>query len=156
MASTPITSSALRLIAGCSLALMSAASSSVVFAHGGHHDEHQNVGSERHGNAGHGWSDRGEHHRHQHHHPKRPLHGPGSSHDPVVYHPPVKPISKPVAGAGPAKPAGTTVVRDHRTPPPRPHGPGRVNPHCNKGDITGCTVRDHRTPPPTQCLGDLC
>jgi len=116
--------------------------------------------NEQHASIGHGWNERGDdhyhHHRH-HNHPNRPpLHGPRSSYNPVVYHPPVKPIPKPVAGAGPVKQAGTTIVRDHRTAPPRRYGPGRVSAHCNKGDITGCEVRDYRTPSSTQCLGDLC
>jgi len=158
MTGTSIIRIALCLLAGCSLALMSTAGGPVL-AHG-HHDDYSRS-NEQHASTGHGWNDRGDdhyhRHRHHHHHNQPPLHGLESSHNPVVYNPPVKPIPKPVAGAGPVKQAGTTIVRDHRTPPPRGrYGGGRVNAHCNKGDITGCEVRDHRTPPPTQCLGDLC
>lgn len=149
----PITRIALGLIAGCSLVLVTAAGSGLAYAHASHEDHHNDTG-EQHASTGHGWNDHDDHYHHHHHH-KPPVHGPGSSHNPVVYHPPVKPIPKPVAGTGPVKQAGTTIVRDHRTPPPR-HLGGHINPHCNKGDISGCEVRDHRTPPPTQCLGDLC
>ena len=141
MTHTSITQITLRLIAGCSLALMTAATGGPVLAHN-HHDDHNSGASEHH------------YHHHHHHHP--PLHGSGSSHHPIVYHPPVKPIPKPVVGVGPVKQAGTTVVRDHRTPPSHVHGGGRPNSHCNDHNITGCTVRDHRAPPPTQCLGNLC
>jgi hypothetical protein len=143
-------SMALRLIAGCSLALMTGAA----FAHD-HHDGHSAL-VEQHASAGHGWNERGDDHYHHHHHHKPPLHGPGSSHNPVVYHPPVRPIPKPVVSAGPVKQAATTIVRDHRTPPPRYGGGGRPDAHCKQGDFSACGARDHRTPPPTQCFGDLC
>jgi hypothetical protein len=32
-------------------------------------------------------SDEGHHRYHRHHHPTGPVHGPGSSHNPIVYHP---------------------------------------------------------------------
>jgi hypothetical protein len=76
----------------------------------------------------------GNYWRHHHHHHigggpggLGPVHGPGSSHNPIVYHPPVKPIRPPVAVAGPAKlpkPPNQTfcqfqesggVLRDHRS-----------------------------------------
>lgn len=58
-----------------------------------------------------------------------PVHGPGSSHNPIISHPA----------------QSTTVVRDHRHPSPRPGH--HYNPHCNHRDITGCSnVRDHRKP----------
>ena len=31
------------------------------------------------------------------------VHGPGSSHNPIIYHPPVRPVRLPIAGVGPAK-----------------------------------------------------
>jgi hypothetical protein len=70
---------------------------------------------------------------HHHHHPGNgpgglgAVHGPGSSHNPIVYHPPVRPVRPPVAGVGPAKlprPVNLTfcqfqesggVLRDHRS-----------------------------------------
>ncbi len=174
---TPRTAKAgLQLIAGCSLALLIAAGGAA-FAHGGDHGgNHGGNGGDHFSNSHDHFSDGGhgrcidcgrrshggdwdDDHHHHHHHPvmtgNPPLHGPASSHNPIVYHPPVKPISAPIVGVGPAKPTGTTVVRDHRTP--QPHGGGhRFNPKCNQHNITGCEVRDHRAPTPTQCLGNLC
>jgi hypothetical protein len=58
-----------------------------------------------------------------------PVHGPGSSHNPLIYHPA----------------QSTTVVRDHRRPSPRPGH--HYDPHCNHRNFIGCpNVRDHRKP----------
>ncbi len=162
----------LRLIAGCSLALLIAASGAA-FAHGGGHGagdhvgnagDHFSNGGDQSSNGGHGrcidcgawthgdgWG--GDHYHHHHHRPATtgnppPLHGPGSSHNPIVSHP--------LHGPGSShNPIIAPAIRDHRTPQPRPER-GRINPNCNQHNITGCEVRDHRTPPPTQCLGNLC
>lgn len=115
-------------------ALMLAPSSSA-FAHDHHGD---------------GWNDSDSHHHHHHHdHDKGPgglgpVHGSGSSHNPVVSHP-----------------SPTPVVRDHRKPKTvrdhRHHGFGhRYNPRCNKHNTTRYKVTDHRTPPKPQCYGNLC
>ena len=155
-----IAKAGLHLIAGCSLVLLVGAGAGTAFAHGGGggHGGGTHLGNndDHLGNGGHGrcvncgdghWG--GEHH----HHPKMagnpPLHGPRSSHNPIVYHP--------VHGPGSSHDPIVTpvmVVRDHRTPPPR--GGARPNHRCNSHNITGCEVRDHRTPPAPQCLGDLC
>lgn len=61
-----------------------------------------------------------------------PVHGPGSSHNPV----------------------SAPIVRDHRPRPPRPNPIAqRCRRHWN---APGCNVRDHRTPPPIPCYGNLC
>ena len=61
-----------------------------------------------------------------------PVHGPGSSHNPIV----------------------APVVRDHRRPQPRPSPiAARCRRHWN---APYCDVRDHRTPPPIPCYGNLC
>ena len=109
-----IAKTGLHLIAGCSLVLLVGTGVGTAFAHGG----------------GSGHSGGTEHHDHPTMAGNPPLHGPGSSHNPIV--------------------TPVTVVRDHRTPPPRP------NRYCNHHNIKGCEVRDHRTPPAPQCLGDLC
>ena len=159
-----------RIIAGCSLAALIAAGGGTALAHGGRHNggDHFSNGSDHLDNEGHGrcvdcggkrWSSssnwnggHGPHHHHHHHHPtmtgyQPPLHGRGSSHNPIIYHP----VHGPGSSHDPIV-APVTVVRDHRTPPPR----HRYNPRCNNRDITGCEVRDHRTRPAPQCLGDLC
>ena len=188
----------LRVLTGCSCALLLVVSSAAL-AHGGHnshnsggnHDNHRLMhNSSNHGGdwgGNHGWHH--NHHHHRHHKSAStgpgglgPVHGQGSSHHPIVAHPPKVP--KPVVTVGPVKPPAEPVVRDHRSgswhdgkphdpkcltvvggpfkggcvipnPDPRHHHP-RPNPRCNKTDSSGCEVRDHRTPPPTQCYGDLC
>lgn len=183
MTTTSIAKASLHLIAGFSLALLVAAGNNAAFAHGGGHNggDHFSNGGDHFGNdgdhvsngghgrcincgAGHGVGGENidsNYWRHHHHHRTGSgpgglgrVHGPGSSHNPIVYHPPMQPIPKPIIGVGPAKPTGTTVVRDHRTP--QPHGGRRFNPNCNQHNITGCEIRDHRTPPTPQCYGDLC
>lgn len=143
-------------LAGYSLALLFAAGS-VAFAHGG--GSHN--GGDHFSNGGHGRCidcggkqiggrtiDSGywHHHRHHHHHHHTgtgpgglgTVHGPGSSHNPIVYHP----------GHGPVvrdhrRPVPAPVVRDHRTPPPvRDHRKPSV-------------VRDHRMPH-ALCGGPFC
>lgn len=72
-----------------------------------------------------------------------PVHGPGSSHNPIIYHPA----------------QSKTVVRDHRRPVPRPSHLTYREIMCRKGHLSYCSpdrIRDHRTPPGTQCYGDLC
>jgi hypothetical protein len=169
MRDTHIAKATRRIIAGCFLALLMAACGGTALAHGGGHNggEHLGNGADHVGNVGHGrcidcggsrWNEGsnwtgGHHHHHHHHHStmtgnEPPLHGPGSSHNPIVYHPAHGPGSShnPII-------AHVTVVRDHRTPPPRG---ARPNPKCNSHNFTGCGSRDHRTPPAPQCLGDLC
>jgi hypothetical protein len=161
-----------RVIAGCSLALLIAAGGGAALAHGGGHKGggHVGDGGDHVGNGGHGrcidcggsrWTSGGNwargderrHHHHDYHHRlptagNPPLHGPGSTHNPIIYHP----VHGPGSSHNPII-APMTVVRDHRRPPPHHHGP---NPRCNSRNISGCEVRDHRTPPAPQCLGDLC
>ncbi len=172
----------LHLAAGCAFALLLALGTGAASAHhggghsGGHNGgDHMNGGHGDHMNGGHNhkgrqhasnhggdWSShRRRHHHHHHHHHKKsagfgPVHGPGSSHNPIVTHPPKVP--KPVVAVGPAKPPGEPIVRDHRNPPSSGgrRRPSRFNPHCRKRDISGCEVRDHRTQPKPQCYGDLC
>lgn len=65
-----------------------------------------------------------------------PVHGPGSSHNPIV---------------------AATIVRDHRQPRPRPD-PKAYSCGLN-WNAPGCNVRDHRTallPPPILCFGLIC
>jgi hypothetical protein len=76
-----------------------------------------------------------------------PVHGAGSSHNPIIYHP--------VHGPGSShNPVTAPVVRDHRRPQPRPSPIAqRCRRHWNE---PYCNVHDHRTPPPIPCYGDLC
>lgn len=112
MATKSITKKGLHLIAGCSLALLIAAGGGPALAHGS-------------GGAGPGGLGK--------------VHGPGSSHDPII--------------------APTTVVRDHRghshspvVPPGsvvRDHRPHHPTPRhgCRDGYWKNCawgSVRDHR------------
>jgi hypothetical protein len=140
----------LRLVAGCSKAVLFVAGGTA-FAHGSgghnggnngnggqyrtsswgpHHkgNNYNSMGSHHSIN----WSDNDNHRHHHHHHHKitrtrPPVHGAGSSHNPIVYHPPVKTIvgvRKPVFGPAKPKPLPVgnrqgplpngTVVRDHR------------------------------------------
>ncbi|HKS87115.1 MAG TPA: hypothetical protein VJR71_16680 [Pseudolabrys sp.] len=150
----------LRVVAGCSLALLIAFGGGAVFAHGdGSHDEGNRNGNneQHHGNTGtwsdSGWSDSGWHHHHHHHKMAGfgPLHGPGSSHNPIIDHPVHHPIHGPGSSHNPVV-VPVTVVRDHRTPPPRVH-----HYPCVRFTDHGCgPVRDHRTPPAPQCYGNLC
>lgn len=100
----------------------------------------------------------GNHHHHHHHGSgpfgTGPVHGPGSSHNPIVYHPKHGPGSSHNPIITPV-----TVVRDHRRPPPRPNRQAYRDRMCRLGHLSYCSpdhVRDHRTPPGTQCLGNLC
>lgn len=121
------------------------------------------LGHDHHGG---GWNQGDDFHQsisgdhHHHHHGSGPfgtgpVHGPGSSHNPIVYHPKHGPGSShnPII-------APVTVVRDHRRPPSRArHGGGSRYLMCQRGILKYCSpdrVRDHRTPPGTQCLGNLC
>jgi|SRR5579872_1057976 len=200
MSRTLIVKTGFHLIAGCSLTLLLAASGAA-FAHGssshnggdhvtnGGHGPCINCGSGNGDNGSNGgnWTDNGEHHHH--HHPpmtanQPPLHGPGSSHNPIIYHPVHGPGSShnPIVSTA-NSPPGT--VRDHRTGSsnggspynrncrtivggalngdcisPAPGAripPHRWDPTCNNRNISGCAnVRDHRSPPSPQCYGDLC
>ncbi|WP_412773224.1 hypothetical protein [Nitrobacter sp.] len=61
-----------------------------------------------------------------------PVHGPGSSHNPV----------------------SAPTVRDHRGPQHRPNPRAY---YCRRHwSAPGCNVHDHRTPPPIPCYGNLC
>lgn len=147
MTTTRVAKTGLHLIAGCSLALLVGAGCGTALAHG----EGHNGGGDQPSNLGHGrciecggGSAAGTHytghnvdggdwrHRHHHHPATGPgglgkVHGPGSSHNPVIYHPPVKPIRPPTVHAGPAKLPKTSnltfcqfqesggVLRDHRS-----------------------------------------
>ena len=137
----------LRLAAGCSFALLLAAGGAA-FAHGGHNggghgggDQHHSSHHDNWNRSGHNgqhasnhggdWGgDHGWHHKHHHHHHHKsasngpgglgPVHGPGSSHNPIVAHPPKVP--KPVVTVGPVKPPPPQHYvrhlrcdRDHRT-----------------------------------------
>jgi hypothetical protein len=121
-----------------------------------------------HDHHGDGWEDSDSHYHHHHHHHDDdkgpgglgPVHGSGSSHNPVVGHPAPTPVvrdhRKPKVVRDHRKPK---VVRDHRKPKnvrdPRARGFGS-NLHCNKRDTTRYKVTDHRTPPKPQCYGNLC
>ena len=85
-----------------------------------------------------------------------PVHGPGSSHNPIVYHP--------VHGTGSShNPIINPTVRDHRGDPARPVV---TTPNCKSFAYGGCgghpghsknnpVVRDHRNDPIPR-LGNLC
>jgi hypothetical protein len=131
-----ITQTIWQLVACCSLVSLIATGGGAALAHRGGPGggDHVGNGGDHSGSAGHGrcvscgrskWTNAGEyhhHHHHHHHHPTMtsdgpPLHGPGSSHNPIVYHPVHGPgsshnpvvVSKPAGGVAPG-----TVVRDHR------------------------------------------
>lgn len=152
----------LRLAATCTFALLLALGGGAAFAHhadNGHKDSGNNdKGSQHASSHGGDWGgDHGWHHR-RHHHKKSaglgPVHGPGSSHNPIVYHP----VHGPGSSHNPVI-VPVTVVRDHRQPPPRHGGGGSKERLCREGHLSYCApdhVRDHRTPAGTQCLGDLC
>jgi len=72
-----------------------------------------------------------EHRTHQTHKP--PLHGPGSSHNPIVYHP--------VHGPGSSHNPIVKVVRDHR----RPTAGAIVHDHRQGSSGFDGDVHDHRT-----------
>ena len=85
-----------------------------------------------------------------------PVHGTGSSHDPIVYHP--------VHGTGSShNPIINPTVRDHRGDNAPPEAP----PQCGSFGFGDCggklgysknknpVVRDHRNDP-VPCLGNLC
>lgn len=77
-----------------------------------------------------------------HHHKTGPgglgkVHGPGSSHNPIVYHPPKRIYPSPIVHVGPPKmvpvPCGWGVHRCHHPPP------------SSKGGLpVGAVVHDHR------------
>jgi hypothetical protein len=146
MTKPSIAKASMRLIIGCSTALFVAAGSGVAFAHGHSHnggDQNGNGGQSRCINCGkNNGDDRSDNNKkwssdkkRHHHHPKKtssrpPLHGPGSSHNPIVYHPPVKTI------VGTKKPVlGTANPGSYGTPPIGSEG-GRL--------AAGTVVRDHR------------
>lgn len=117
---TTIPKAGLHLVAGCALALL-VATGGATFAHAGWHHGGGNTGPFGTG----------------------PVHGPGSSHDPIVHHPLLPgPASnlKPIAIPGP-------VVRDHRHRP----GSNRFDDCRHNWSAPRCAneVRDHRTPPLT-------
>ena len=114
----------LCVVAGCSLALL-VGMNGPVLAHGGSHNDHG-------GHDGHSDHDnrrsKKEAHEHDHHHHHRhhkktgigPVHGPGSSHNPIVAQPPKIPkpvtvVTNPKPGKSPTRkyPPGT-VIHDHR------------------------------------------
>lgn len=147
MTTRPVAKTGLHLFAGCSLALLVGAGGGAALAHGGsghNGGDHFSNGGEHFSSGEHGHcidcggrnidSNYWRHHHH-HHAGSGPgdlgtVHGPGSSHNPIVYHPPKKPIRPPGAVVGPAKPDPSgappavgseggklpvgTVVRDHR------------------------------------------
>lgn len=170
--STPV----LRFVTGCACALLIAGGAALAHGHnnhnsGGHQDNQRSMNSSGHGGdwgGDHGW-------HHQPHHRKYksagtgpgglgPVHGPGSSHNPIVTktQPVVRDHRNGSSNGGrPYDRSCLTVVggplngscirgASHH------HRPPRFNPRCNKRVTVGCKVRDHRTPPPTQCYGDLC
>jgi hypothetical protein len=117
------------LVAGCSLALLIGAGCGTALAHGGG----GHSGGKNH-YTGHNID--GAYWHHHHHRSNGPgglgtVHGPGSSHNPIVYHP----VHGPGSSHNPII-APATVVRDHRG---RSHSP--LIP-------SGSVVRDHRPPPP--------
>ena len=164
MATRSFAKTGLRLIAGCSLALLVGAGCGTALAHGGggHSgggNHFSNVGTQFNkgvdaGNFGHdrcrgcgggpasgthysGHNIDGAYWHHYHHRNNGPgglgtVHGPGSSHNPIVYHPPVRTVRAPIAGVGPAKlpknprptycqlEAAGADVMDHRGRFPRP------------------------------------
>ena len=162
----------LYLIAGCSLALLVSAGCGTALAHGGgghsgggnHFSKGVHAGNFSGGLAGgmhyNGHNIDGAHWHHHHHHRGNgpgglgKVHGPGSSHNPIVYHP----VHGPGSSHNPII-APTTVVRDHRgrshspvIPPgsvindhrPRPHRPYG----CRNGYWRNCawgSVHDHRS-----------
>jgi hypothetical protein len=153
----------LRLAAACTFALLIALGGGAAFAHhrdNGHKDSGNNDKASQHASShGGDWGgDRGWDHHHHNRHKKPaglgPVHGPGSSHNPIVYHP----VHGPGLSHNPVI-VPVIVVRDHRTPPPRPPRTNYRDSMCRRGHLSYCSpdhVRDHRTPPGTQCLGDLC
>jgi hypothetical protein len=164
MRTATIVKASLRLVAGCSIAVLVVAGGAA-FAHGGggHNGSNNNNGNggqyrssnwgQHNGNnhnsmGGHhssNWSDNDDHRHHHHHHhkitsTKPPLHGAGSSHNPIVYHPPVKTI------VGTKKPVlGTANPGSYGTPPVGSDG-GKL--------AAGTAVRDHRNRDPRN--GQLC
>ncbi|MCO5131271.1 MAG: hypothetical protein M9932_11975 [Xanthobacteraceae bacterium] len=141
---TTITKTGFRLLAGCCLALLVAAGGGAAPAYGGWH----------HGGSG-GGGPFGT----------GPVHGAGSSHDPIIQHPRLGPGASlhPVAVPGPVvrdhrrpSPAGdcqnnwyspncANEVHDHRRPQPR--GDSRLTYCRHHWNASGCPkmVRDHRT-----------
>lgn len=126
-----------HFVVACSVALFVSGSSAAAFAHGGsfHHDggNHGDMGR-RGSNAFGGRNIDGAYWGHHHHHPGNgpgglgAVHGPGSSHNPIVYHPPVRLVRPPIAGVGPAKLSPT---------------PARRRTFCGL-QRSGVDVRDHR------------
>jgi hypothetical protein len=127
-----------HFVAACSVALLVTGGSMAALAHGGggggaHHERGNHNMAPNGSNAFGGRNIDGAYWSHHHHHPGNgpgglgAVHGPGSSHNPIVYHPPVRPVRPPVAGVGPAKlprPVNLTfcqfqesggVLRDHRS-----------------------------------------
>jgi hypothetical protein len=122
MMAASLAKSSLRVVAGCSLALLLAVSGPAS-AHGGHNDHGSHNGHSDHDNRR-SKKEAHEHHHHHHHHHKKtgigPVHGPGSSHNPIVAHPPKIPkpvtvVANPKPGKSPTQkyPPGT-VIHDHR------------------------------------------
>ena len=144
-----ITSATRRVIAACALAMLIAVGGGAALADGGSHN-----GSGRFSAGGPGhcmectsdwsgdtWSG-GDERRHHRPYPtltgvEPPLHGPGSSHDPIVDHP--SGFRPPVVKVGPAKPL----------PSPVPHTSLYCRDH--RGFKSMPNVRDHRNPYHSRC-----
>lgn len=135
---TALRETALRhVFVACAVALFVGGGSVAAFAHGGHHHDggnHDDIG--RRASDGLGGRDvDGGYWRHHHHHRGNgpgglgTVHGPGSSHNPIVYHPPFRPARPPIAAVGPAK---------------LPPNPRRHLTFCGL-QYAGADVRDHRS-----------
>jgi hypothetical protein len=141
MGMTPRETAFRHFFAACAVAVFVTGGSAAATAHGGgsHHDGGSHGDMARLGsNALGGRSIEGVYWDHHHHHPGNgpgglgTVHGPGSSHNPIVYRPPVRPVRPPVASVGPAKlpksgrnrtfcelQRSGVDVRDHRSASPR-------------------------------------
>jgi len=116
----------LRLVAVLAADVLLVTTADVAFARnsgGGEHGEWSHDGDHHeHGDWGHA----GDHHHH--HHPV-PVHGPGSSHNPIVYHPPHPPA------------AGQVAVKGLKPVKVKPTLPGQWRGGC--GRPTGCNPNSH-------------
>jgi hypothetical protein len=152
-------------LASCAMIVVSGAA---VSAHGHHGGGGNDGGLWRGGSKGFSARHTDEDYRHEgrHHHGTGPgglgtVHGLGSSHNPVVYHPPVTPVPKPVVGAGPARPAPPysgrparnhwrcSSVGRHRCIPQRGFGEGGLSSFETPAHYSGALpegghVSDHR------------
>lgn len=75
-----------------------------------------------------------------------PVHGPGSTHTPIIYHP--------VHGPGSShNPVSASIIRDRH---PRPLRSNLIANRCQRDwNAPGCIVRDHRRPQPRPNPGRL-